>query len=41
MVEAPGQMFKATKVTPLAHFKYPFNAFSNSEPANIGADTDT
>ena len=26
IVEAPGQMFKATKIVPSAHFKRPFNA---------------
>ena len=26
IAEAPGQMFKATKIVPSAHFKRPFNA---------------
>ena len=26
IVEAPGQMFKAIKIVPSAHFKRPFNA---------------
>ena len=26
IVEAPGQMFEATKIVPSAHFKRPFNA---------------
>ncbi len=26
IVEAPGQMFKATKIVPSAHFKRPLNA---------------
>jgi len=26
IVEAPGKMFKATKIVPSAHFKRPFNA---------------
>jgi hypothetical protein len=26
IVEAPGQMFKATKIVPSLHFKRPFNA---------------
>ena len=26
IAEAPGQMFKATKIVPSAHFKQPFNA---------------
>jgi hypothetical protein len=26
IVEAPGHMFKATKIVPSAHFKRPFNA---------------
>ena len=26
IVEAPGWMFKATKIVPSAHFKYPLNA---------------
>jgi hypothetical protein len=26
IAEAPGQMFKATKIVPSAHFKWPLNA---------------